>query len=200
MLYNVLVLVMEVFMKNIETKDFVAYEYMSINVKSDKEPLYVDCYENFGWELINNTALVDRDDYFINNSTNFNKLVNLKFKRDRKIKNKLQLMNLQGKMEMALEEINRLEKQPETLGIIWALIIGLIGTIFMAGSVFSVTATRPLYVLCVIFGFFGFIGWGLGYYMYLRVKKDKKSENTGLIEEQYNTLYDCCEQAKKLSN
>lgn len=187
-------------MKNSETREFVAYEYMSINVRADKEPLYVDCYENFGWELINNTALVDSNDYYINNSTNGSRHVNLKFKRDRKIKNKLELMNLQRKMEFSLEEINRLEKQPETLGIIWSLAIGLVGTIFMAGSVFAITANNPLYVVCVICGILGFIGWGFGYYMYLKVKKEKRRENTSLIEEQYNTLYDSCEQAKKLSN
>ena len=95
-------------MKNSETKDFVAYEYMSINVRADKEPLYVDCYENFGWELINNTALVDSEDYYINNSINGSRQINLKFKRDRKIKNKLELMKLQRKMESSLEEICRL--------------------------------------------------------------------------------------------
>ena len=46
-------------MKNSETKDFVAYEYLSLDVDSDKEPLYIDCYENFGWFLTNNSALVD---------------------------------------------------------------------------------------------------------------------------------------------
>lgn len=187
-------------MKNSETKDFVAYEYLSLNVKSEKEPLYVDCYENFGWILVNNTALIDKEDYYINNYTSDNRLVNLKFKRDRKIKNKLELMNLQRKMESALDEINRLEKQPERLGIILALSIGLIGTIFMAGSAFAVTAANPLYVVCVICGILGFLGWGFGYYMYLKVKRDKKQENVSLIEEQYNVVYDCCEQAKRLSS
>ena len=43
-------------MKNSETKDFVAYEYLNISVKSDKEPLYTDCYEAFGWILTYNAA------------------------------------------------------------------------------------------------------------------------------------------------
>lgn len=187
-------------MKNSESKEFIAYEYLSMNVKSDKEPLYIDCYENFGWCLVNNTALVDSEDYYINGTINGNRLVNLKFKRDRKIPNKAKLMSLQRKMESALEEINRLERQPEVAGLIWALAIGLVGTVFMAGSVFVITATNPLYFLCVILGVFGFVGWGVGFYMYNKVKKDKKKENTSLIEEQYNILYDTCEEGKKLSN
>ena len=187
-------------MKNSETKDFVAYEYLSINVKASKEPLYIDCYENFGWELVNNNALVDSQDYFINTSINGDRLINLKFRRDRKIKNKAKLMVLQRKMEENLEEIERLEKQPELIAIIWALVIGLIGCGFMAGSVFAITAADPRYALCVVFGILGFIGWGLGYYMYVKIKKDKKHENVVLIEEAYNSLYDNCEQGKKLSD
>lgn len=187
-------------MKNSESREFVAYEYMSINVKSDKEPLYIDAYENLGWCLVNNTALVDSEDYYINGSVNGNRLVNLKFKRDRKIPNKAKLMILQRKMETVLEEINRLERQPEVTGMIWALAIGLVGTAFIAGSVFAITASNPLYFLCVIFGIIGFIGWGLGFYMYNKVKKEKIKENVSLLEEQYNTLYDTCEEGKKLSS
>lgn len=186
-------------MKNSETKDFIAYEYLSINVKSEHEPLYIDCYENFGWILINNTALVDSDDYYLNNTyINANKLVNIKFKRDRRIKNKVQLLSLQRKLEIALKEIERLEKEPNTLGMIWSMVIGVIGTIFLALSVFSITATSPLYIPFVLCGIIGLIGWVLPYFVYRKIKITKEEENVSLIEEQYNTIYDSCEQAKKL--
>lgn len=188
-------------MKNSETKDFVAYEYLSINVKSDKEPLYIDCYENFGWMLINNTALVDNEDYYINNiNTNGNKLVNIKFKRDRKIKNKAELTSLQRKVETSLKEIERLEIEPSTKGMISAMTIGVIGTIFLAISVFSITASNPLYILGVICGIPGIIGWILPFFMYKKIKANKAQENITLIDEQYNIIYDACEKAKKLSN
>ena len=146
-------------MKNSETKDFVAYEYLSINVKSEKEPLYIDCYENYGWVLINNNAtLLEDGDYYINNSYVNNRLVNLKFKRDRKIKNKAKLQSLQRKMESSLKEMERLEKKPNTKGIIVSLSIGLIGTIFLAISVFAITASNPLYVISVITGIIGLGG------------------------------------------
>ncbi|MBQ2872715.1 MAG: hypothetical protein IJE89_01795 [Bacilli bacterium] len=186
-------------MKNSETKDFVAYEYISLNVKSEFEPLYIDCYENFGWILINNTSLIDSEDYYINNSNvNNNKLVNLKFKRDRRIKNKVELLSLQRKLESSLKEIETLEKEPYTKGIISALTIGLIGTIFLALSVFSITATNPLIISCIICGIIGLTGWFLGYFAYIKVKVKTQKENISLIEEQYNTIYDSCEQARKL--
>lgn len=33
---------------------------------------------------------------------------------------------------------------------IWALVVGVIGTVFVAGSVFAITHTPPIYWLCVL--------------------------------------------------
>lgn len=186
-------------MKNSETKDFVAYEYLSIDVDSEKEPLYIDCYENFGWMLINNTALIDKDDYYINNyNTSNKKMVNIRFKRDRKIKNKVKLLSLQRKLELSLKEIERLEKEPFTKGLIISMSVGLIGTVFLALSVFSITLVSPLYIPFILCGIIGIIGWVLPYFIYKKIKILKEKENVSLIDEQYNTIYDSCEQAKKL--
>lgn len=186
-------------MKNSEVKDFVAYEYLSLNVSSDKEPLYIDCYENFGWILINNTMLIDQEDYYINNANiNNNQLVNIKFKRDRRIKNKVQLLALQRKLENSLNEMERLEREPYVKGLMTSLAVGLIGTIFLAISVFAITAANPLYITCVLFGIVGIVGWILPYFVYKNVKASKETSNTSLIDEQYNNIYDSCEQARKL--
>jgi len=191
-------------MKNSETKDFVAYEYLSVNVTSAKEPLYTDCYENFGWKLTNSNAvngLVDKEDYYINNSNiNNKKIVNLKFKRDRKIPNKAKIINLQNKCENGLKELIRLEKEPTSKGSIYAVINAIIGTIFMTISVFAITATNPLYILCVVTGIIGLVSWFISYPIYKKVKVKQESINIPLIEEQYNVIYDSCEQAQKLLN
>lgn len=188
-------------MKNNETKEFIAYEYLSMNVKSDKELLYIDSYENFGWILTNNTALIDNEDYYINNiNTNGNKLVNIKFKRDRKIKNKQQLISLQRKLETALKEIEKLESKPYTKGISYSMTIGVIGTIFLAILVFLLRSTNPLYILAIPCGIIGIIGWILPFFIYIKVKEKTINENVTLIDEQYNIIYDTCEQARKLSS
>lgn len=188
-------------MKNSETKEFVAYEYLSINVKSSKETLYIDCYENMGWKLTNQTALVDSEDYYVNNSNlNDDKLINLKFKRDRRIKNKVELQLLQKKMEEALKEIERLERESFVKGAIKSMTLGSIGTIFLAISVFAIVAETPLYVLSVLTGIPGIIGWIVPYFVFLKEKRKVEDINKSLIEEQYNTLYDNCEKGKKLSN
>ena len=190
-------------MKNSETKDFVAYEYLSINVISEKEALYADCYENFGWILTNNNAgaLVDREDYYINNSNiNGKKLINLKFKRDRKIPNKAKIVTLQKKVESGLKKLEMLEKNPYSKGAMYATIVAVIGTIFLAISVFCITASKPLIIPGIINGIIGLIGWFLSYPVYKKIKVKQEEINTPLIEEQYNEIYNCCEQAQKLLN
>lgn len=187
-------------MKNDKAKDFVAYEYLSMNVRSEKEPLYIDCYENLGWMLISDNALVDKDDYYINNYSLSNRLVNIKFKRDRKINNKGKLLSLQRKAESILKEIENLEREPWTISFICSLTIGMIGTIFLAISVFAITAINPLYMISILTGAVGIIGWILPYFVYKNVKTKKEQENTSLIDKKYDDLYAVLEQAKKLSD
>lgn len=191
-------------MKNSETKDFVAYEYISINVTSEKEALYTDCYENFGWRLTSsasNIGLVDQEDYYINNSNvNGNKLINLKFKRDRKIPNKAKVIALQNKCEKGLKELTRLEKEPNSKGSFYASLSATIGTVFLAVSVFAITATNPNYIIGILIGIIGLIAWCLSYPVYKKIKIKQETINTSLIEEQYNIIYDSCEQAQKLLN
>lgn len=191
-------------MKNSETKDFVAYEYLSVNVTNEKENLYIDCYENFGWVLTNSTThngLVDRDDYYINNSNiNSKKNINLKFKRDRKIPNKSKVVNLQKRCENGFRELERLEREPLSKGNIYAVTISVIGTIFLALSVFAITATNPFYILGVITGIIGLVCWFISYPIYKKIKLKQEGINVSLIEEQYNVIYDSCEQAQKLLN
>lgn len=188
-------------MKNNETKDFIAYEYLSLNVKSEREPLYVDCYETLGWTLVNNTALIDKDDYYINTiSYKDSDMINIKLKRDRRIKNKIQLQSLQRKLESALKELERLEKQPWSIATIKSMVVAIIGAVFMAISVIAITAKSPIYALSIITGVIGIVGWVLPYFVYLKEKVKCEKENVSLIEEQYNIIYDTCEQAQKLSN
>lgn len=189
-------------MKNSETKEFVAYEYFSVDVASDKEALYIDCYENFGWQLTNNISgigLVDKEDYYINDfNISGNNLIKLRFKRDRKIPNKVKIISLQKKCENSLKELERLEKEPTRKGTVYAVISAVIGTIFLTVSVFAITKTSVTNILGMIVGIIGLIFWGLSYPIYKKLKVKQEGINTALIEEQYNIIYDSCEQAQKL--
>lgn len=172
--------------------DYIAYEYISINVKSDLEPMYIDCYENFGWIPVKNNG---KRDYYINSYTNQN-IVNIKFKRDRKIQHKEELQKLQKKCEEAFVEVDRLEKRPQSVATIYSLIVAFIGIVFMAISVFSITGEKVVWVPAILGGILGIIGWTLPYFVYKNVKNKAETENKAKIEEQQNIIYETCEQAR----
>jgi len=166
-------------------KRFIAYEYFSTPVKQDMETVYIDCYKNFGW-ILESSVL---------NIANINS-INLKFKRDRRIKNKTELSELQRKCENALIAIQHLERSKTSSATIAALIIGVLGTAFLVGAVFSFLAKQiPLFVLL---GVAGLIGCTLSYFTSIKVQEKKTLEVAPLIDQQYEIIYDTCEEASKL--
>jgi hypothetical protein len=93
-----------------------------VSASRDLEGVYVDGYQNFGWQL-------DGGGYG-----------RLKFKRDRKIRNKAELSRLQREFEAKVGEIENLERSKTSGAQIIALTVGLIGTALVAGF-FCFTAT-----------------------------------------------------------
>ena len=104
----------------------------------------------------------------------------LRLKRDRKIINKMELTRLQRNFESCVREIDMLEKSKTSAATVYALIIAVIGTAFMAGATFAVTAQPPHISLCILFAIPGFIGWihpyfidgqSIGFYVKWTIKK-----------------------------
>lgn len=170
-------------------KDFIGYEYKEITVDQERVSMYLDGYSNFGWiadENIQPSMVLGK--------------VTIKFKRDRRIFNKPELIRLQRHFEACMNEINALEKSKTSNALIWAMTIGLIGTAFMAGSVFAVTNQPPILWLCIILAIPAFIGWILPYFVYkIRVKK-MTDKITPQIEQKYDEIYDICEKGNNLIN
>ena len=119
-------------------------------------------------------------------------------KRNRKIVNKMELTRLQRNFEACMAEIASLEKSKTSAATVYALIIALIGTAFMAGSTFAVTAPAPQILLCIILAVPGFIGWILPVFVYRRTVRKKTKELNPLIEEKYDEIYELCEKGSKL--
>ena len=173
-------------------KESIVYEYISINVKSELESMYIDCYEHFGWIHIKNE---EKKDYYINNNVNQD-IVNIKFKRNRAITGKEELNELQRKCEKSFLKINRLEKEPMSLAISYALIIGMIGILFSIVSVFSLLASNWFIgIVSVVIAIIGFI---LPYLVYRRVKGNKIFENKPKIILEQDLILAIFEQAKNI--
>ena len=97
-----------------------------------------------------------------------------------------------------MNEILALEHSKSTAATIWALCTGLVGTAFMAGSVFAVTAAPPRGLLCIVLAVPAFAGWIAPYFVY-RILRDKKTRQVNpFIEEKIEEIYALCEKGQSL--
>ncbi len=166
-------------------KAFIGYEYQEVAVKSAISPIYADGYENFGWKLEDSYLSLGKPDS-----------VTMKFKRDRKIRNKPELTRLQHQFDAVASDIVSLEASKRVRASIAAYVVGIIGTAFMAGSVFSITSA--LLIPCIILAIPAFIGWLLPYFLYRSIERKKTASVTPLIDSKYDELYTICEKANGL--
>lgn len=172
-----------------QKKSFTGYEYKELVADKSKISFLIDSYENFGWELDEKRQMAD---------TAPSRKMTVQMKRDKKIINKMELTRLQRNFEACIGEIEALEKAKTSAASIWSITLGIIGTAFMAGSTFAVTAQPAHVILCIILAVPGFIGWILPYFLYKKIKDIKIKKLTPLIEEKYDEIYEICEKGNRL--
>lgn len=178
-----------------QQKSYVGYEYKEVAADSSRASFLLDGYVSFGWEMDENMTEYHKPD----GAPDQNKVV-LHLKRNRKIINKTELTRLQRNFEACVSEIEELERAKTSAATVYALISGVIGTAFMAGSTFAVTAQPPHIVLCILLAIPGFAGWILPYFLYRRVVGKQTDKLTPLIEKKYDEIYGICEKGNKLLN
>lgn len=178
-------------MGEMEKSNFIAYEYKEIVAESGQSSFLLDGYENFGWEL---------DERFQEHDAagKSEKKTVIRLRRNRKILNKMELTRLQRNFEACVREIQTLEKSKTSLATIYALVMGIIGTAFMAGSTFAVVANPPHIILCILLAVPGFLGWILPYFVYKRLVWRQGEKIQPLIEAKYEEIYELCEKGNKL--
>lgn len=178
-------------MQENKKSDYVAYEYLSVDVKKELEPIYTDCYENLGWQAIYGP---EQENLLINQVIGI--MVNIKFRRARKIKNRSMLLSLQRKCEGALHKIDKMEKSKELNAMIISLSTGIAGLGFCTGAVFGLMAGEIL--LAIVLVLLGCIGFAFPLTIYKKIRIKQEAKVASLIEEQYDLIYGLCEQAKNL--
>ena len=176
-------------------KEFVAYEYKEISVSKDQAAMYLDCYENFGWEILVGVEKVPKQGHSPHQLMSV-----FRMRRNRKIMNKMELTRLQRHFEACVNEIKELERAKTSRATVISLSVGIIGTAFMACSVFAVVATPPHILLTILFAIPGFIGWILPYFIYKKVAAKETKKMNLLIEKKYDEIYEICEKGNKIMN
>jgi len=175
--------------ESINAGNFVGYEYRDITINRDLESLYADGYQSFGWIL--EKAVAPGSPVGLNHIT-------LKFKRDRKIRNKMELTRLQRQFDACVVALEGMERSKTAAASIAAYSIGLAGTAFMAGSVFAIVATPPIIPLCIVLAVPAFAGWILPYFLYKSRYAKKAEALAPLIDSKYDEIYEVCERATSL--
>jgi uncharacterized protein YcgL (UPF0745 family) len=165
--------------------NFIGFEYRDVLVKKTMQSVYLDNYRDFGWIPEGDSVPVGKPDF-----------VTLRFKRDRKIRNKAELTRLQRQFETYVTEIVSLEALKTRRAASIAFAVGIIGTAFITGSVFAVTADNV--AVCVSLAIPGFLGWITPYILYRNLRKKKTEKLNPLISEKYEELYFVCERANAL--
>lgn len=166
-------------------ESFVGYEYKDITIKGSMASIYTDSYANFGWEL-EKSSIPPRGSSYIT----------LKLKRNRQLRNKAEISHRQRQFEQAMETVRSLEQAKIFKAALVAYIVGVIGTAFMAGSVFALTAGST--TLCLLLAIPGLIGWVAPYWLYRGINRQKTAELNPMIDEQYDDIYELCDQANQL--
>lgn len=167
--------------------NFIGYEYKEVNGNSKQASLYLDGYMSLGW-------IVDKNIETVNVAGK----ISIKLKRDRKIGNKAELTRLQRHFEACVNDIESLEKSKETVATMVSIAIGILGTAFMALSVFAVTNEPPMILACILFAIPGFIGWLLPLFAYKYLVKKRTKQIRPLIDQKYDEIYEICEKANGL--
>ncbi len=180
------------------TGGFMAYEYKEVVTDPGQASFFIDGYANFGWEPDENVMGDILEKYPERTGSSQHKKIVIRLKRDRKIINKAELTRLQRNFEACVEEIRNLDKEKTSRPSVAALTVGILGTAFMAGATFAITAPVPQIALCIILAVPGFVGWALPYFLYKVGVKKQTDRITPLIEEKYDEIYEICEKGNKL--
>lgn len=179
---------------------YIGYEYREIMVSKEYISIYMDSYPCFGWEPDPNRGMEEEG---ISSAARAKKIDHadrkrLYFRRNHNISNKAELTRLQRNFDSCIREIEELNRSKTTTALMISLFIGILGTAFMAGSVFAVIAEPPIIWLTVLLAVPGFVGWILPYFLYRILVRKKAEEVNPLIEQKYDEIYTICEKGNKL--
>lgn len=170
-------------------ENIVSYDYKTVKVKRSIETLVCDTYESLGWELVN-TSSVEGSLFY----------VNLSFKRNRKIENKVELLKLQDKADNVIANIDNMQNKKKNAGFTASLSTGIAGAlVFGGGMSMSMLLNGIGYMIGGIA--LGLVGIGicvLAYPLFKKINKKKSTQIEPLLENEYDKLADICEQALKI--
>lgn len=177
-------------------KEFVAYEYKKIRFNADMLSFVIDGYKNFGWKLDENVP--NSEEIYRYMVDTGNKQIEVRMKRDRNLVNKMELTRLQRNFDACVKDVTQMEQLKTSGATLAAIIMGIFGTICMAGATFAVTADTPIIWLTVLLAVPGFAGWIFPMFLYKSMVRKQEKKLQPLIEKKYDEMVGICEKGHHL--
>ncbi len=170
-------------------ENVVSYDYKTLKVKREIEVLVCDTYENLGWELTNTSSSEGSLFY-----------INLSFKRDRKVGNKVELLKLQERADSVIASIENLQRKKKSAGLGASISTGAIGTLIFGGGMSTCMLLNGVGFMLggIALGIVGAGVCALAYPLFKKINKKQSSNIQPILESEYDKLADICEQASKL--
>lgn len=169
-----------------ENKTVTSYDYKTVRVRRETESMLCDSYSVLGWEVVNTTLASGTLTH-----------VNVSFKRDRKIKNKSELLKLQSRIDSTILNIEKMQVAQKNAGVPEAITVGTIGTLTLGGGM-SMVMTLSGVLYTIVGSVIGVVGIGiglLGWLTYNKVHTKKLTKLEPLIETEFSKLSDLCDEA-----
>lgn len=166
---------------------FVGYEYKEVSAKGRNASLYLDGYQSFGWVLDERTP----EEALRGKGT-------LVLKRDRKIVNKMELTRLQRHFEACVNDLAALEQSKTSRATVFSILVGLMGTVFLAGATFAAVHEPPLVLLSAALAVPGFLGWIAPIFLYRAMVHRRTKIVNDLMEQKYDEIYEVCRKGHAL--
>lgn len=180
---------------NNKNTSYTGYEYRELAVHGKHISLCLDSYPCFGWEPDPNREVSKKngEGYSHRTISGVQENSTLYFRRSRNISNKAELTRLQRNFDSCVAELEELERAKTTQATIAALVVGILGTAFMAGATFAVVVEPPVIWLMILLAVPGFLGWIAPYFLYRTLVRKRTAEIEPLIEKKYDEINLICE-------
>jgi len=167
------------------TDNYIGYEYINVKVLNKMESLYRDNYPCFGWIFEKVSAPLQGVP-----------IVEIRYKRNRKIRSRMELTRLQHQFDFYVKEILRLEKSKTSLATSISLTMGITGTALINLS--WLAYFNNMIWQCIVLAVPGFAGIVMAYYCFKKIRAGKTEAVNILIEKKYDDIYKICEKAHAL--
>lgn len=178
---------------------YVGYEYREITVPREHVSLCLDSYSCFGWEPDRKREGQEGGKQAVHGALPKKRdMAILYFRRRRNISNKAELTRLQRNFDSCVMELRKLEQAKTSLAAAAALASGILGTAFMAGSVFAAVAEPPALGAMALLAVPGFAGWIAPYFLYRELTRRRTAEIEPLMEQKYDEIHSLCEKGSCL--